>query len=162
MKVVIALLCLISVWVIYMNLRVYIKRARMHRRLREVCESKGYSLSKHTGGYYHIDMDGSTLSVRVLGARSKHSRLVFLQDGTYRFEYKFSIPLRFEQSAVFPLFGRAHTLPTDADILLLCPVCKYIDMRERNGTTVSLGNGDSVGGANLYSLSGLLAYLEKE
>ena len=161
MLVIIWVVCVICAFELYKTLRFCFKQARMKYKLSALCKRRGYVISKLAHGYYLVDARGRSISIRVLGARSKYSHLYFSGDGTYCFRYLWSIPLRFEQAANFSFCGRVRAVPKDAEVILLCPVCKNIAQRCSDGSTLCLGNGDIVDGARLYSLAGVLSYIER-
>ena len=158
MPLMIAAVGVLSVYLIYINLRFFIKRRSMIKRLGRLCAEKGYLIQKEKCRI-SILRGGEELTLFIIGTRFRRARLAFIDGGAYRFEYTYSIPLRFEQSAVFPFCSRKREIMPCADIILLCPVCREAVVRFHDGREESLGDGDAVGGAHLYSLSGLLSFL---
>ena len=161
MAVIKALLYVICVCWIYRNARFYCKRHIMKRKLTRICAEQGYDISFGSSKETVISNGNECVSIKIIGAKSKHARLVFFCDGEYRFEYKLTIPLRFEGSSVFCFSGRKRKLDSSADILLVCPVCREIIKREDNGEEIMLGGGDDAFGMRLYSLSGFAEVLRE-
>ena len=161
MTVAVAVVCFICAWVLYLWLRFLLIRVRMHRAISRVCRQHGWILGRQNRGVYLIEKDEDLFKAAVVGAVFRRSRLVFSDRGSYRFEYSFSIPLRFEQSATFTHDGETRSIP-DTDLILICPVCREIVLREGHLHETLLGDGDAVGGARVYSLSGILKLLDRK
>ena len=161
MTVAVAVVCFICAWVLYLWLRFLFIRVRMHRAVGRVCRRYGWIFGRSKRGVYLIEKDEDLFKAAVVGAVFRRSRLVFSDRGSYRFEYSFSIPLRFEQSATFTHDGETRSIP-DTDLILICPVCREIVLREGHLHETLLGDGDAVGGARVYSLAGILKLLDRK
>lgn len=162
MYVVLSLLCAVCAWRVYLCVRFLLKRRAMKKKLTYVCEKNGYEVAfSHCD--FTIQKNGSEIRGVLVGARSKRAKLVFCDGGTYFFERRLSIPLRFEQSAVFPFFTRKRKLPSDerTDVILVCPACSDILYRKSNGEETMLGSFDCVQGVRLFSTESLCSNIER-
>ena len=56
----------------------------------------------------------------------------------------------------------SRKINADTDLILICPVCREIVLREGHLHETLLGDGDAVGGARVYSLSGILKLLDRK
>lgn len=165
----------------YPYLRCFVKRIILSVKIKKLCQKRGFHLypahpfpafgtkGRATCDFY-IETKREILAVKLFACKRAHADLCFTQTGEYYFCNYVAFISIIGTSCRIPLETKKKQLPAydfryryrDAweiklpkNILLVHPVCREIKYAGK-----TMGAGDVIANAELYSLSRLIGYLE--
>ena len=166
--------------------RMLLIRLTCMRRLKKLCRKKGHLLhaahpflclsrrNARTCDLY-IETAREVFAVKLFGLPHKNDRLMIMENGAY-FVQKIIPLLSFASASLnktncrskpLPVYDFRHgykeiwELKTPRRLLLLCPDTEVRRIPQR-GTPVTLGIGDIVGNAELFTMSHMIRVLESD